>query len=410
MLQQSIFNLYSLLNGNKVNKIYKEIKRRNNLMVTYSDIESANYLKSWDFNPTLSENPLMEKKDVIQWCNKLDAYNKAHTFSYTGGSMGNPLKIPLSKKRKLFKAASVRYYIEMAGYSFGDSYMMVKAKPRNALLSKIRNELIVLPRDISPENLERICEEISTRKIKIALGYTSFFHELTQYLSINNKILPTIECIVCASEALHPHQLSDIKKAFDCKILSRYSNEEVGIIAHQRETGSPYLVDKAGVVVEVLNPLTMQQCQPGEEGNIIITDLHADLFPLIRYNTGDRAIVGEYRDGQLYSLKKVIGREAEKLFNTKGNPISSLSIGPGIYKPLSQKKYNVTFQFAQKAPKEFELRIKNDGLSVDASVLEEIKQNLFEVLGMDAHIKIVVVSELTKRKSGKVPIYINEQS
>lgn len=408
MLGKLIFNIYSFINGNEINKIYNEIKLKNDNLITYSNDEISKYLVGWGFNPIIDNNPLMEKKDIIRWCNKLNAYEKAFTFSYTGGSMGNPLKIPLSKRRKLFKAASIKYYFELSGYKIGNPYLMVKAKPRNQFLSKIRNELIIIPSDISNNNLHHLHQLILAKKIKYAVGFTSFFHDLAKYLLFNNKSIPSLECIVCASEALHPHQLTDIKKAFNCKVLSRYSNEEVGIIAHQRETDGKYIVDKAGVIVEVIDPLTLKPCLPGEEGNIIITDLNADLFPLIRYNTGDRAVVGEYKNNQIYSLTKILGREAEKIYNTQGNPISSLSIGPGIYKPLSMKGYNITFQFAQKQQKIYELRLKSKEDDVDEIVIKEINNNLLKILGNDAKVYFKIVDDLAKRKSGKIPIYINE--
>lgn len=408
MLRNSIFQLYSFFSGNSLNQFYKTIKLKNDGMLPYSENDITVYLNKWNFHAKLEDNPLMEKKDIIDWCNKLEAYPKAHTFSFTGGSMGNPLKIPLSKKRFLFKAASIKYYFDLTGYRIGDPYMMVKAKPRNRFLSIIRNETIFLPRDISSDNLAHISNVIEKKRIKYCVGYTSFFHELALFLVNAGRKLSGVKCIVCASEALHPHQFADISRAFDCMILSRYSNEEVGIIAHQRETNGAYLVDRAGVVVEVLNPDTLQACKPGEEGNVIITDLHADLFSLIRYNTGDRAVVGEYRDGQLYSLQKIIGREAEKLYNTSGNPISSLSIGPGIYKPLSQNQRTVTFQFAQLQKSLYELRFKGVSNQISDSETQEIKENLFEILGRDAVVDIVYVDDLKKRKSGKTPVYINE--
>jgi len=409
MLRRLFFNIYDTVSGSRIQKYYQEISRRNSLMTTYSPEEVEAYLTRWGFNPVLEKNPAMHKADIIEWCQKLHSYDKAHTFSYTGGSMGSPLKIPISKERFMFKGASVRYYMELTGYTIGEPYALVKAKPRMALLSKLRNETIILPRDISDGNLQKIYETFRDNGVRYCFGFTSFYHTLSVYMLKNQLKLPEIKTIVCSSEALHPHQLTDIRNAFGCKVLSRYSNEEVGIIAHQRETAGPYLVDKAGVIVEVLDPETLEPKQPGEEGTIFITDLHADLFPLIRYNTGDRAVVGEYRDGQLYSMSKIIGREAELIYNAGGNPISSLSIGPGIYKPLANKGLNLIFQFSQTDTKNYELRIKKlKHATLPDETRDEIIANLKEILGSDAIIQVKFTEELTKRKSGKVPIYLNE--
>jgi len=408
MIRKILYQIFNFLNEGEIERLYKEIKFRNETMQPYKKVEISEYLKRWGFTEDLAKNPLMGKKEVIKWCEQCNAYKKAHTFTYTGGSMGNPLKFPYSRRRANIKSASIKFYLGLINYSVGDAYLMVRAKKRSGLIQRLRNETIIRPTNLSKERLMQIIKLIQKKKIMYCVGYPSFLAELGSYILENIICLKSIIGIICISEPLHLYQYDIVSKAFNCKILSRYSNEEVGVIAHQRTPEGDYIVDRGGVIVEVLDPQTLEPVKEGMEGKVIVTDLNSDLIPMVRYDTGDYAIVSEFKDGQLYSLKKVLGREAEKIFTTKGIPVSSLSLGPGIYKPFSAKHYNLSFQFAQTGEKNYELRIKSNEKKIDDQVVNEILNNIRSILGLDAIVNICFNKSFRQRKSGKIPIYLNE--
>ncbi|MBN1968740.1 MAG: hypothetical protein JW870_05190 [Candidatus Delongbacteria bacterium] len=408
MIRKIFYKFYNLINKGEIERFYREIRFRNETMQPYNKNEFSEYLKFWGFKEDLAENPLMGKEEVIRWCEQCDAYKKAHSFTYTGGSMGNPLKFPYSRRRAYFKTASIKFYLGLINYSVGDAYLMVRAKQRNRLIQRLRNETIILPTNLSKGRLMQIIKIIQRKRIMYYIGYPSYLTELGVYVLENKINLKCFKGIICISEPLHPYQYEIISKAFNCIILSRYSNEEVGVIAHQRTPEGDYIVDRGGVVVEVLDPLTLEPVKEGMEGKVVVTDLNSDLVPMVRYDTGDNAIVSQYKDGQLYSLKKVTGREAEKIYTTKGVPVSPLSLGPGIYKPFSDKHYNLSFQFVQMGGKDYELRIKSNEEKIDNQVVNEILNNIRSILGVDATVNICFNKSFKQRKSGKMPIYFNE--
>src|SRR5690606_38249816 len=89
-------------------------------------------------------------------------------------------------------------------------------------------------------------------------------------------------------------------------------------------------------------------------------------------------------------------------------PISSLFIGPYIYKPLANKGYVNQFQLAQIDSGIYELRIKKEKQDPDSETLEVIKNNLNEVLGRKAVIKFTMLNDIPALPSGKRPVYKNE--
>ena len=71
-----------------------------------------------------------------------------------------------------------------------------------------------------------------------------------------------------------------------------YSCKEVGMIACQCPEHAHYHVQSESLLVEILDE-TGAPCAPGATGRVVLTDLHNFASPLIRYEIGDYAEVGE---------------------------------------------------------------------------------------------------------------------
>ena len=84
----------------------------------------------------------------------------------------------------------------------------------------------------------------------------------------------------------------NLEKHFNTKVVSRYSNEEMGILAQQSniEQNNAFNINWASYYVEILKMDTNEKANLGELGRIVITDLFNFSMPLIRYDTGDLGV------------------------------------------------------------------------------------------------------------------------
>ena len=94
------------------------------------------------------------------------------------------------------------------------------------------------------------------------------------------------------SEALTPDTRARCEARFGVPVVDTYSAEEVGYIALQCPSGPRYHVAAESVLVEVLRD-DDTACAPGEIGRVVVTELHNFATPLVRYELGDYAEVGE---------------------------------------------------------------------------------------------------------------------
>lgn len=404
-----VYYVFDALSNWKLTKVYREAKGAYKENGSGMQTRFTRYVDHWHKGADTRLLPIMSKKDVIAITERLDT-ESIYSWAYTGGSYGNPLRVPYSRTRDRIRTASFRLYNELAGFQLGDPYCLIRAKEKPGWQKFLRNEMIFIPKDISPGKLEGLITELKQRNIKFLMGYPTVIFEIALFLKNNPHLSQglRVKSILTVSEQLDEYKREVIHQSFGCPIIDRYANEEVGLIAQQEEHGGRYLVNQFNIYVEVLDENSLSPVEVGSVGKVVVTDTSNDLLPLIRYDTGDLAIVDEYKDGRLYAISSIVGRSSEVILSTSNKPVSSLMLGPLIYKPLARQQIDCQFQLAYTANSTYELRFRKGLSSVFSRVKSEIVDGLKTVLGDDAVINVKVVDELNILSSGKCPIYINE--
>lgn len=112
--------------------------------------------------------------------------------------------------------------------------------------------------------------------------------------------------------------------------LGRYAAMEFGVLAHEWPEKTIHHINSAGYKIEVLSLTEDIPAGEGEVGRLVVTDLYSYAMPLIRYETGDLAVLSGVnacdcgRKGPV--LLKLEGRESERIYDTAGSPVSPLAI------------------------------------------------------------------------------------
>jgi phenylacetate-CoA ligase len=111
------------------------------------------------------------------------------------------------------------------------------------------------------------------------------------------------------SESLPPELRSNLRDAWGVPLSDMYSTNEVGYIALQCPESGLYHVQSEDVLVEILDD-DGRACGAGESGRVVVTSLHNFAMPLIRYDTGDHATVGNACScgRTLPTLERILGR------------------------------------------------------------------------------------------------------
>jgi phenylacetate-CoA ligase len=99
--------------------------------------------------------------------------------------------------------------------------------------------------------------------------------------------IPSLRGAISSAQTLSANDRESIQGALGCPLFDHYTSREFSLIAAESEAHDGYLVVAEGYVVEVL--VDGRPAQPGEVGEVVITDLNAYSMPFIRYRLGDLA-------------------------------------------------------------------------------------------------------------------------
>ncbi len=123
------------------------------------------------------------------------------------------------------------------------------------------------------------------------------------------KIPPGIIEVISISEMLAPDVPALASELWHARVVDGYSCEEFANLACQCPGHEHYLVHAENAYLEVLRE-DGSPCAPGETGRVVVTALHNFAMPLIRYELGDYAELGERcPSGRgLPVLNRIVGR------------------------------------------------------------------------------------------------------
>lgn len=141
------------------------------------------------------------------------------------------------------------------------------------------------------------------------MSHPSNIMALAEYFSRTNLRIPNLIEIRSHGEPVTERLRDVVLNVWQVPIVDIYSTVELGYLALQCPEHNHYHVQSEGVILEVLDD-DDKPCKPGEIGRVIATPLHNFASPLIRYEVGDYAQVGDECScgRKLPVIKQVLGR------------------------------------------------------------------------------------------------------
>lgn len=411
------FWILDALEGGQVKDHYKEIehtfdmggynytdltdKHLNNLLnhavnttEYYSKYKDYNDLKNF---PILDKNIIKENQDKI--ISKEYIGTQLHLMS-TSGSTGTPFTIAQDKNKRNRVLAEIIYFGELCGYSLGDrnTYLRVwTEKNKKSKLGAWKQNLVMIDiAKLDEENLENIRHILKKdRKLKCILGYATTLDVLSKYL-LNKGDIPEmfgVKVIISGAEVLSEATKDNLKKVFGCNVVSRYSNQENGILAQELIDSDYFIINNASYHIEFLKLDSDENADISELSRIVVTDLFNYATPMIRYDTGDLAIVEEH-DKYGKVIKSIQGRKIDFIYDTSGKILSPHAITNHMWNFRNIKQY----QLIQEKSNLYRLKLNGSkGIYKDEDIIKTLKS----ILGSDAEIMIEHVDGIPFLKSGK---------
>jgi phenylacetate-CoA ligase len=277
---------------------------------------------AWRRIPVLSRVDLQRHPDALRSTEPPSGHRQLRRVS-TSGATGTPISVDTTEAARLMWMAillrehawhrrdlSMRH---VAVRLFGDKVDAAWphgarradwGPPENVVYESGPSAML----DISA-SVQQQLEWLVAEDPQILLTFPSNAVELARRCRTEGIAFPNLRELRLVSEAIDPESRKFLSDTWGVPITDVYSAQEVGYIALQCPEHPHYHVQSESVYVEVIDDEGLA-CGPGETGRVVVTSLHNLAMPLIRYDIGDYAEVGDTcACGRgLPVLKRVFGR------------------------------------------------------------------------------------------------------
>jgi phenylacetate-CoA ligase len=418
------FELYDAINGGKVDKHFTDftayfkdpvsgslINEKRLIKLYRHVIETVPFYKQY-YKDNSAENcfPVVEKT-IIRKKYKLfvsSVYSNSNLrVATTSGSYGTPIKYLMTKEKYWRRFAEIIFFNRWTGYEIGMKHVLTRIIPKTKIKRFLENEIIIYPANIDESWLKDKCRMLERHKPSFLISYPSILSTLANYILLSREQceLNYIKGIIAISEPLLEDDRKIIEGVFGCPVLGRYSCEEFGVLAHECLAERRYHLNTASYKIELLDLNRDEPVKQGEPGRVIVTDFFSHAMPLIRYDTGDLAVIGKDCPCGLRTpvLERIEGRQAELIYDTAGRMVSPLALVTPIARTLEGI---LQFQFIQTGKKDYCLKM----VTMPSYPYEKaglIKEKLLKTLGKEAEIDFNYVDNIAPLPSGKRPYIIN---
>ena len=221
-------------------------------------------------------------------------YNQIATVRLSSGTTGFPLKIAHTQRDiDMIADASARRLL-YHGITKNDVVQITSAYGLwqgawSMHWGAERVGAFVIP--IGPADTERqilIIKQFGTTVLYATTNYHFRILEVAKSIGENlNKY--NLKIAFCVAEKLTKNQIEVLKKEFGYeKVVSDYGATEFpGFSVNCSRDGDMHHVWADYYLVEVVDPVTHEPIDEGERGELVITSLQREAFPLVRYLSGD---------------------------------------------------------------------------------------------------------------------------
>jgi phenylacetate-CoA ligase len=332
-----------------------QIKKLKNLLINAS--REISYYRDlfWniDFDPNkfnslsdLKKIPILNKSEIINNHASLISGKRIKNAIKlsTSGSTGNRLSIYTSPSQWVIEQAAIWRHWHLAGYKFRDKMAIIrsynpKKNEKIFKFNKFKNWLYISPYHLDDKHLKEIFILLIKWKPKFLRGYASSIYLLAKYAMKYNIKLNHIEAILTASEKLTSEYRKFIENAFKAKVFDHYGQAEITAMFHEWN-------DHDGLNnLEYYGHVELIKTNKNNIYKLIATNLHNNVMPLIRYDTGDlvkiNKIIKKNEKCNFLKVSEIIGRESDFLKKANGGLIPSTN----FYSYFAKIKEIIKFQF-----------------------------------------------------------------
>ena len=265
---------------------------------------------------------------------------------------------------------------------------------------------LVSPFFRTDEDLDQAVAQLFRRKPVFVFGYANSLALLAAHMVRRGLTAgpgwPKV--VAYTSEMLSEAKRETLRTAFAAPVISEYGSCEGGVMAWECPKGTLHTCDDVSAL-EILDAAA-SPVPAGTVGELVVTNLRAHEFPLIRYRQGDLASLGEAGCAcgrGLGSLKSLVGRMNDVLLSPSGASIDFIVFDKVMKDQPAIRRFKVVERAEGELVVLCELHPGETWADADR---ERLLEQCHRLLPDDVHLTARVADRLPPEPSGKFRVMI----
>lgn len=353
--------------------------------------------------------PFTMKKELVDDQNNHPPYGKNHSYPLeeyvryhqTSGTSGKPLKILDTKKSfewwetcwlEVYRSSGVtkkdRVFFAFSFGPFIGFWAAFEGAKRLGALSISSG---------SQTSIERLRSMIENRATVLVCtpSYALHLAEIAEENGIDIKNGP-VQKIITAGEpgGSVPSTRKQIESLWGAVLYDHVGMTEMGAYGYSCSEQKGIHVNESEFIVEVINPNTLEPVEVGEKGELVLTNLGRESYPVIRYRTGDIVIRSDQQCecGNSYQFFPggILGR-ADDMVIIRGINIYPSSIESIIREFKEVKEFRIVY-YTENEMDQVKVEIESDS----EQIVPILATKLRERVGLRIQVEKVPDNELPR--------------
>lgn len=262
-----------------------------------------------------------------------DRRKESLVTALTSGSTGRPFRTYRDPWLERWRAGYLLRALATAGYRLGDRLMIVVERPERPGIGWTRWRKLTFH-----DRPDYVLAEINRLRPSIVYGYVSALRQVVRLAAERGLPVHRPRAVVTVSETLDPVTRQQLAEGFGAPVFDIYGSIEMGVIAWECEAHDGYHVAEDSVLMETLRA-------DGGGERLVLTNLHNEAMPLIRYDQSDLAkagTAGPCACGRRFRrLEAIQGRVMDAILRPDGSHIPPFAVTSAIREIPGLRRFQV---------------------------------------------------------------------
>jgi len=357
--------------------------------------------------------PLLTKQDIRDHRDELiaPALRPGLLYKTTGGSTGEPLRFAYTRESNERRNAVMWRGYGWAGSRMGRRTLYLWGLPTSVpsrwKAFKEHSHHALFGRTVlnsfhmTESNLSHYADRIERYRPEIIVGYVGPLVELASWLLATGRRLPAPASLITGAEALRDVQRAQLEQAFGCPAFNTYGCREFMLIASECEQRNGLHLTADHLLTEVVGATPASPA-----GEVVVTDLHNDGMPFLRYANGDLAVPRHAScpcGRGLPMLSRIEGRRLDTIRTPDGRLLPG-ELFVTIFLDIPGVK---RFQFVQRTLDSLTLTLVRDA-DFDDATLARVRSSVESAIGRDLTLHIGFADDIPVLANGKRRVTVSE--